>query len=317
MTTHARRRLTMIGALVALTKAGVALPTTSAIAAPTITAQFSPQTGTLTITGTSADNTVAVADDATGTITVNAGAVPIRGGRPTAANVTILQVRAAAGNDTVVLDESAGGLPSATVSGGDGDDTVDVVGDGTAERYVAVVAGTAGVQVNRAAAYSSSITLAAVETLALNTGAGDDTVSATAAVARRLHLVVTGGAGQDSATLIGSARPDTFTVTPGVDDTFVTVSATDYASLDVESVGVDLSGSGSPDGVADSVTVYGTDGPDDATLTGMHTSLHTAVCGASPGMTKTPFTLTFEKPLPIPVDRYPLVCEPAGNRLCR
>jgi len=56
---------------------------------------------------------------------------------------------------------------------------------------------------------------------------------------------------------------------------------------------------------------------DDATLTGMHTSLHTAVCGASPGMTKTPFTLTFEKPLPIPVDRYPLVCEPAGNRLCR
>jgi hypothetical protein len=56
---------------------------------------------------------------------------------------------------------------------------------------------------------------------------------------------------------------------------------------------------------------------DDVTLTGMHTSLHTAVCGAAPGMTKTPFTLTFEKPLPIPVDRYPLVCEPAGNRLCR
>src|SRR3954453_10009697 len=52
-------------------------------------------------------------------------------------------------------------------------------------------------------------------------------------------------------------------------------------------------------------------------LTGMHTSLHTAVCGAAPGMTKTPFTLAFQKPLPTPVDRYPLVCEPAGNRLCR
>ena len=56
---------------------------------------------------------------------------------------------------------------------------------------------------------------------------------------------------------------------------------------------------------------------DDVSLTGTHTSLHTAVCGAAPGMTKTPFALAFEKPLPIPVDRYPLVCEPAGNRLCR
>lgn len=56
---------------------------------------------------------------------------------------------------------------------------------------------------------------------------------------------------------------------------------------------------------------------DDVTLTGTHTSLHTSVCGAAPGMTKTPFTLAFARPLPIPVDRYPLVCEPAGNRLCR
>ncbi|OBK72940.1 hypothetical protein [Mycobacterium sp. 1274761.0] len=56
---------------------------------------------------------------------------------------------------------------------------------------------------------------------------------------------------------------------------------------------------------------------DDVTLTGEHTSTHTAVCGVQPGMTKTPFTLAFDKPLPIPVDRYPLVCEPAGLRLCR
>jgi hypothetical protein len=56
---------------------------------------------------------------------------------------------------------------------------------------------------------------------------------------------------------------------------------------------------------------------DDVSLTGTHTSLHTAVCGAAPGMTKEPFTLAFAEPLPIPVDRYPLVCEPAGNRLCR
>ena len=56
---------------------------------------------------------------------------------------------------------------------------------------------------------------------------------------------------------------------------------------------------------------------DDVTLTGTHTSLHNAVCGAPPGMTKIPFTLAFARPLPIPVDKYPLVCEPGGNRRCR
>jgi hypothetical protein len=56
---------------------------------------------------------------------------------------------------------------------------------------------------------------------------------------------------------------------------------------------------------------------DDVTLTGTHTSLHPAVCGLQPGMTKEPFTLAFAEPLPIPVDRYPLVCEPAGLRHCR
>jgi hypothetical protein len=56
---------------------------------------------------------------------------------------------------------------------------------------------------------------------------------------------------------------------------------------------------------------------DDATLTGTHTSLNTTICGVQAGMTKAPFTLSFLRPLPIPVDKYPLVCEPAGNRLCR
>lgn len=56
---------------------------------------------------------------------------------------------------------------------------------------------------------------------------------------------------------------------------------------------------------------------DDVTLTGTHTSFHNAVCGIPAGMTKSPFTLAFAKPLPIPADRHPLVCEPAGNRLCR
>ena len=70
-----------------------------------------------------------------------------------------------------------------------------------------------------------------------------------------------------------------------------------------------------PDGsTAPSVDTYKFD---DVTLTGTHTLTHNAVCGVPAGMTKTPFTLTFKEPLPIPVDKYPLVCEPAGMRLCR
>ncbi|MBO0883135.1 MAG: hypothetical protein J2P17_22935 [Mycobacterium sp.] len=54
---------------------------------------------------------------------------------------------------------------------------------------------------------------------------------------------------------------------------------------------------------------------DDVTLAGTHTSIHGPVCGMQPGMTKTPFTLAFQGPLPVPVERYPLDCNEIGQ--CR
>lgn len=54
---------------------------------------------------------------------------------------------------------------------------------------------------------------------------------------------------------------------------------------------------------------------DDVTLAGTHTSMHGAVCGLEPAMTKTPFSLAFSSPLPVPVERYPLDCDPIGS--CR
>lgn len=54
---------------------------------------------------------------------------------------------------------------------------------------------------------------------------------------------------------------------------------------------------------------------DDATLAGTHTHIHGPVCGLQPAMTKTPFTLAFQSPLPVPVDRYPLDCNDIGQ--CR
>jgi hypothetical protein len=54
---------------------------------------------------------------------------------------------------------------------------------------------------------------------------------------------------------------------------------------------------------------------DDVSLTGTHTSIHADVCGLQPAMTKTPFTLAFQGPLPNPIERYPLECDPIGS--CR
>jgi hypothetical protein len=47
---------------------------------------------------------------------------------------------------------------------------------------------------------------------------------------------------------------------------------------------------------------------DDATLTGTHTTLHGAVCGMQPEMTKQPFSLQMTGPPPSPIQRYPLYC---------
>lgn len=54
---------------------------------------------------------------------------------------------------------------------------------------------------------------------------------------------------------------------------------------------------------------------DDVSLAGTHTSIHGDVCGLQPAMTKTPFTLAFQGPLPNPIERYPLDCNEIGQ--CR
>ena len=55
---------------------------------------------------------------------------------------------------------------------------------------------------------------------------------------------------------------------------------------------------------------------DDVTLTGTRRITHTDVCGLPPGIIDMPFTLSFKEPLPMPVEQYPLICEPAGLRIC-
>ncbi|GAB5897367.1 hypothetical protein OKHIL_31740 [Mycolicibacterium mageritense] len=55
---------------------------------------------------------------------------------------------------------------------------------------------------------------------------------------------------------------------------------------------------------------------DDVTLTGTRSVANNADCGLAPAIHNFPFTLKFDRPLPIPVKRYPLDCEPGGLRWC-
>ena len=69
-----------------------------------------------------------------------------------------------------------------------------------------------------------------------------------------------------------------------------------------------------PDGSkAPQTEIYSFDGN---TLVGNLMVIHGEVCGEQPGMTNIPFTLAYKGPLSMPVDRYPLICEPGGLRRC-
>jgi hypothetical protein len=57
---------------------------------------------------------------------------------------------------------------------------------------------------------------------------------------------------------------------------------------------------------------------DDVTMTGTRSVINNTVCNGQVGakIVKIPFTLAFDKPLPIPVEQYPLYCEPGGLKRC-
>ena len=58
---------------------------------------------------------------------------------------------------------------------------------------------------------------------------------------------------------------------------------------------------------------------DDVTMSGTRSVSNNTVCNGqiTPKIVKSPFTLAFAGPLPIPVEQYPLYCEPDGLKRCR
>src|SRR5262249_60265477 len=85
-------------------------------------ASFPPAAGPPTLLGDPLANTITVSRNAAGTILVNGGAVAVKGGTPTVANVSLIQAFGQAGNDTITLDEANGALPRANLFGGAGND---------------------------------------------------------------------------------------------------------------------------------------------------------------------------------------------------
>ena len=89
---------------------------------PSVTASFSPGTGTLSVFGDNFDNNIVVSRDVAGDILVNGGAVAIHGGTATVANTRLIQVFGLDGNDHISLNEVNGALPAANLFGGNGND---------------------------------------------------------------------------------------------------------------------------------------------------------------------------------------------------
>jgi hypothetical protein len=76
----------------------------------------------------------------------------------------------------------------------------------------------------------------------------------------------------------------------------------------------EIDGRTCPDGrIAPQKTIYAFD---PYTWVGTMEVLHGSECEDQAAMFSVPLTLTFNRPLPIPVDQYPLICEPGGLRRC-
>jgi Ca2+-binding RTX toxin-like protein len=80
--------------------------------------------GVLTITGDDQDNTIVASLDASGTILVNGGAVPVGGGIPSVTNTTLIRILGAGGNDVLQVSDFSGLMPPSNLMGEEGDDTL-------------------------------------------------------------------------------------------------------------------------------------------------------------------------------------------------
>jgi Ca2+-binding RTX toxin-like protein len=180
---------------------------------PAISATFSPASGVLSIFGDVLDNTIVVSRNAAGSLLVNSGHVAIKGGKPTVADTSLIQMFGQGGNDNLALNESNGALPSANLFGGAGND---ILTGGSAND---LLFGQAGYD-SLLGKGGADLLFGGADNDVLNGGDGDDQVFGEAGNDRMVWNpgddtdLNEGGDGVDTVVVNGGNGSETFTVTP-------------------------------------------------------------------------------------------------------
>jgi Ca2+-binding RTX toxin-like protein len=160
----------------------------------------------VTVNGTSGNDSVKIASNATETIVSGLAAETHVVGAESA-NDTV-HVAGGDGSDSFDISNLAGGGPTIAIDGGAGVDAVNIKGTKTLDNIFLVQAGTDG-QIafsQDGGASFTALNLTGVEQLNVTGGAGDDTINAQQLQANSFQLQLDGGAGND--TLVGGAGND-------------------------------------------------------------------------------------------------------------
>ncbi|HLX71963.1 MAG TPA: hypothetical protein VKV04_20295, partial [Verrucomicrobiae bacterium] len=229
------------------------------------TAVFNPATGLLTIVCDALHNVINVANDGTGVIFVNSGAIPVTGGVATTANTVLIQILGTPGDDQITLGNGlvtahifgAGGNDALT--GGDGNDTIvsgpgnSVVHGGRGNDSIFLGNGSNVVVWNPGDASDTIIGQGTNNTLLFNGANVSEKIELFAngtgsLLTRDVANIVMNMQGVQTVDINALGGADTLTIDP-------------LNGTGVAQVNIDLSsppGSGTGDGAADSVVINGT-----------------------------------------------------------
>ena len=231
-------------------------------------AAFDPLTGVLTVVADSRHNVINVANDGSGTIAVNGGAIPITGGPATVPKTSLIQVLGSAGDDQITIGS---GLPPAHLFGAEGNDTL------TGGTGSDILVGGPGSDILIGGQGNDLIYPDGDDTVIWNPGSGSDVIQGTGA---NNTLVLNGGNVSETITLSANgsrlrltrdvanvvldvAGVQTVNINPigGADNLIVN----DLAGTAVTRVNIDLAGilgTTNGDAQSDTVTINGTPGTD-------------------------------------------------------
>jgi Ca2+-binding RTX toxin-like protein len=202
----------------------------------------------LEILGATADNTILVNRDAGGNIFINGGSVAVVDGPATVANTNLILISGDDGADTITLDETAGPLPAATVTGGGGNDIVTL---GSGDDTFTWNSGDGSDKIEGGGG---------TDTLIFNSSGSSETVDLSANGSR---LKLTGDVGAVTMDVNGFEKVVLQTL-----DSPDTINIHDLAGTGVQQVTADLRGSaGGSNGFQDFVTIYSAAGGSHITAT--------------------------------------------------